>query len=326
MDVKNKITEFFSKAKAFFSSSRGKDILLYLGFVVISFVFWLMLALNNLMQNNYKVKFIIDDIPENITIVSEYSEELSVTVKNNGYAFVKYMFGKQPEIVVNFNDFADGKGSFSISKQTMSDLMVSRFGSGANIVAIQPDAMLLKYTNLPGKKVPVSPVADYSANIQYVVNGAIKTIPDSVTVFSDADNLNSINEVVAEKITGKNLTDSLVLKTAVKKTKDVKIIPDSVTVVIPVEPLVAKKTSIPIEVVNCPEKIRLIVFPSRVTAVYLLPLSLYEKRSDEKFDAIVDYNDIHGKSDKLPLRLRSVPENYRNIQLQMDSVEYIIEH
>ena len=66
------------------------------------------------------------------------------------------------------------------------------------------------------------------------------------------------------------------------------------------------------------------VFPSVVSASYLLPMSLYNVLADERFEAAVDYKDI-GVSAKLPVRIESAPEAYKNIKLENDSVEYIIE-
>lgn len=322
VDTSGKLIEL----KEFLSSSKGRDILLYLVFVVISFAFWAILSLNNLIQDNYKVMFRITGIPQGVTMINDYPREFNVTVKNNGYVLLKYMIGDNPEITVDFKEYANGNGQMLISRQEMEDMLVAEFGSGTSIVSFSPESLSIKYTSLPGKKVPVEIYGDYVANFQYVVNGEIVAVPDSVTIYSDAGNLSAINKVRTEKIISRNLTDSLYVKIAIQNIKDVRAVPDSVDVMIPVEPLVTKRSSIPVIVKNLPENVSVVVFPSYVQVSYLLPMSLYNDRLDDKFEASVDYGDIQGNKAKLPVRIEIAPEIYQNIQLETDSVEYVIEN
>ena len=322
VDTSGKLIEL----KEFLSSSKGRDILLYLVFVVISFAFWAILSLNNLIQDNYKVMFRITGIPQGVTMINDYPREFNVTVKNNGYVLLKYMIGDNPEITVDFKEYANGNGQMLISRQEMEDMLVTEFGSGTSIVSFSPESLSIKYTSLPGKKVPVEIYGDYVANFQYVVNGEIVAVPDSVTIYSDAGNLSAINKVRTEKIISRNLTDSLYVKIAIQNIKDVRAVPDSVDVMIPVEPLVTKRSSIPVIVKNLPENVSVVVFPSYVQVSYLLPMSLYNDRLDDKFEASVDYGDIQGNNAKLPVRIEIAPEIYQNIQLETDSVEYVIEN
>ena len=322
VDTSGKLIEL----KEFLSSSKGRDILLYLVFVIISLAFWAILSLNNLIQDNYKVMFRITGIPQGVTMINDYPREFNVTVKNNGYVLLKYMIGDNPEITVDFKEYANGNGQLLISRQEMEDMLVAEFGSGTSIVSFSPESLSIKYTSLPGKKVPVEIYGDYVANFQYVVNGKIVAIPDSVTIYSDAGNLSAINKVRTEKIISRNLTDSLYVKIAIQNIKDVRAVPDSVDVMIPVEPLVTKRSSIPVIVKNLPENVSVVVFPSSVQVSYLLPMSLYNDRLDDKFEASVDYGDIQGNNAKLPVRIEIAPEIYQNIQLETDSVEYVIEN
>lgn len=322
VDTSGKLIEL----KEFLSSSKGRDILLYLVFVIISFAFWAILSLNNLIQDNYKVRFRITGIPQGVTMINDYPREFNVTVKNNGYVLLKYMIGDNPEITVDFKEYANGNGQMLISRQELEDMLVAEFGSGTSIVSFSPESLSIKYTSLPGKKVPVEIFGDYVANFQYVVNGEIVAVPDSVTIYSDAGNLSAINKVRTEKIISRNLTDSLYVKIAIQNIKDVRAVPDSVDVMIPVEPLVTKRSSIPVIVKNLPENVSVVVFPSYVQVSYLLPMSLYNDRLDDKFEASVDYGDIQGNKAKLPVRIEIAPEIYQNIQLETDSVEYVIEN
>lgn len=324
---RSKIVQYIQTVKDFLSSSKGRDILLYLVFVAISFVFWMVLTLNKVTQESFRVSFNLSGVPDNVTIVSDYPKEFFVTVKNNGYSLFKYALGSDAEITADFKDFDNGKGELLINNQEMADLFRSCFGADATIVGSNPQNLSVKYTTLPGKRVPVVIKGEYAAHLQYVVNGRVGVIPDSVTIYSDAITLNATNVVETEKFVMKELTDTVLTTLALKKVKDVKIVPDSVRVIIPVEPLVGQKSSIPVVITNLPENVRMVVFPSRVSVSYLLPISQYGNViGKNEFEAVVDFNNITKGSDKLPVHLGKVPASLRNVRLELDSVEYIIEH
>lgn len=102
-----------------------------------------------------------------------------------------------------------------------------------------------------------------------------------------------------------------------------RIIPDHITVTVPVEPLISKRRNISIEVINQPADIKTITFPSTVEATYLVPMSAFN--TDYQIKAYLDYQQIDRKSSYARIKLSAIPGVYRNVTLSADSVEYVIE-
>lgn len=317
--------ELANRIKLFFSSARGHDVLLYLLFVFVSFGFWVVLTLGNSIQNHYKVKLQVVGIPKGITLISDCPDNIEVSVKNNGYAFVRYMIGDAPTLSVNFSEYSDGKGGINISNQELGELLKSVFGNESIIETFTPDQLDIRYTNLPGRKVPVKLNGDFTPDIQYVINGAVRIVPDSVVVYADAENISLIEELATNRMIRHNLKDTLSIKVPLQKLQNVKTWPDSVSVMVPVEPLVSKTQEISITAVNCPSGERLVTFPSKVKVSYLLPLSLYNKSTQIQPNVYVDYLDVKEGGSKLPLREGASSPLLHNIALETDSVEYLLE-
>lgn len=326
MSYKEYIKKTIDRVKSFLYSSRGRDVVLYLIFVFVSFVFWSILVMNNQMQEHYKVKFSISNIPGNVTIINEAPKDIRVSVKNTGYALFKYILGNAPEVSVPFDKYSDKKGNIIIKQQDIEGLLVDKFGNGATIVSVFPTDINIKYTTLPAKKLPLEVIGDFSSNFQYVINGKIKASFDSVYVYSDEQTLFSLSAMHTERVSMKELKDTFVYNVAVAKMRNVKIVPDSVTVVVPVEPLISASSEVSIRAVNVPEEYRLVSFPSKVKASYFVPMSDFENAKNHRLDIFVDFIDIHKGVVKLPLHFGVMPRNWHNIVLQSDSVEFIVEH
>lgn len=325
MSLKDNIQTIKSRAAEFFSSSRGRDVLLYLVFVIISFVFWSILVLNNQMQQNYNVRIDIVNVPEGTTLIDECPDAVHVTLKNTGYAMMRYLWGEGPTLKISFAEYSDGKSRFVVTAQQMTELLSDLFGMEANVVNYSPESIVLRYTNRPGKKIPVVADADLSANFQYVLNGKVVLGPDSVVVYSDMLTLESINSVSTERFVAKELKDTLRTKLALSRLEGVRFIPDSISIMAPVEPLVQKLSLVQVVPINVPEGMRLITFPSLVKASYFIPISCYDSVNKYKLTATVDYSDIHVGQRTLPLRIDRAPDIMRNVTLTTDSVEFIVE-
>lgn len=316
--VKEFITGLFRGAPA------TKVILNYMVFVFISFVFWVFISLNNNMQHDIEIPIRINSVPDSTTIISDVPKHVNVSVKDKGNALLKFIVGETPKLSINFNDYTTDEGVFYISNTELRRLIRNLFENSTVLQSISLENLNLKYTNLPGKKVPIKLDLDIRPNLQYIIYGTIKQERDSVLVYSDRNTLADINEVYTYLIEERDLTDTLIRTVTIAPIQGAKIVPDKIKVTIPVEPLISKRIKIPVRVKNMPKGINVITFPSEVEVSFLVPFSMY--RRNQSFQAIVDYKDIQSsKSNKVNVGIDEYPALYNNISLEQDSVEYIIE-
>ncbi|MDD2961792.1 MAG: CdaR family protein [Muribaculaceae bacterium] len=304
-------------------SYKGKNILLYLVFVVISFIFWLLLTLNNEVQKDYLVTINLTSVPDSVTIINDFTPAIRVNVKDKGSSFLKFSLGSNPSIKIDFNDYSDSNGKISVSSTELRSLLSEAFGSGVSIFNVNPDSIHLDYTTLPPKRVPVIVDAKIEPNYQYVVSGTIRPSIDSVDIYSDRNKLNEINKVYTYHFEERNLKDTLLRKVKLLSPKGVKIKPNKIDVTIPVEALITKQAVVPVITRGVPYGVNIITFPSKIGVSYLVPMSEYKE--NQNLMAEVYYNDLLLKPNKLKLYINQPNWIYGDITLNTDSVEYIIE-
>ena len=238
------------------------------------------------------------------------------------------MFKKKSKISIRFSDYDMGSGVFKINLMQLSAIVREKYSRESMINSILPDSISLRYVDprRDVKRVPI--VLDFVArpNMQYELVGNISLSCDSVLVYGERDELSDVNEVYTYHVEEINLTDTLYRRVAISPIKNVRIEPREVNVVVPVEKLIKKVRSIPVVVKNKPDNINVVTFPNFVKVSYLVPKSQYNN-SDKRISAIVDYNDIlySPKANKVEVRIGEVPMIYKNVSLDTDSVEYIIE-
>ncbi len=325
MPQKRSWIRVFSKIHSAATSARGKEILLFLLFLMISYVFWLLLTLNNEMQEDIDVPVEIAGIPDSVTVISNVPDVIKVSVRDKGSALVKYKLGTMKTMKINWSDYSSSKNKFLLNKADLGAKLREYFGSGSQIVTMLPDSLSLYYTTSPGRKVAVKVITDLKPIFGSIINGPVTASTDSVWLFSVEDLPHHLTSVETAPIVRGSLSDTTVITVSIKPVPGVKIIPDEITVTIPVEPLIARKQMATVIAKNLPDHISLHTFPSRIEIEYLVPMSEYNSEPYE-INAYVDYNDIeHNSTGKLPVSLSLLPESYHSVEAIPDSVEYITE-
>lgn len=305
-------------------SSRGHDILLYLLFVCVAFVLWVFLSLDADIQRDFDVPVQLDNVPDSVVIINDLPSAINVVAQGKGSQFVRYQWGKMPSLKINFNDiYVKGGGSVGIPKAKLESMLRDYFGQGVKITSLRPDSIGITYTSNPGQLTLLHVNADVKANLQSIISGPIRANYDSVMVYFTSNGQQRITQVETETLVKTDLSDTTVYQVHVKQISGARIVPEVVTVTIPVEPLISKKRTITIEKLNLPNGMDMTTFPSAIEVSYLVPMSRYN--TDYPMRAFVDYNDISTHTDKVRVLLSGVPDAYHNVIFKPDSVEFYIE-
>lgn len=305
-------------------SSKGRSVLTYLLFVCVAFVFWVVLSLDTQIQRDFDVPLVIEDVPDSVTIISEVPQKISAIVEGKGSQLVRFMWGGVPAFKIKFSDYSNSdNNTLLVPKGKFDSRLRDYFGQSVDLVSSRPDSLRLIYTSTPGIRLPVHINSDISPYFQYIISGPVKADVDSVTAYAVGGVPRTLTVADTEWIVRTQLKDTSVYEVRIKPIPGIRFIPDKIMITVPVEPLISKRRTVPVEVVNLPEGIGLITFPSSVDVSYLVPMSDYN--DDFPVKAYADYNSLDLTKSKIKLTPSLMPELYRNVTLYPDSVEYILE-
>lgn len=319
------IKHWLVKLATMMRSSRGKDAMIFSAFLLLSYGFWIILSLNDDGQREVKVKLELTDIPPGTTFITDPPSDLKVSVRDKGTILAAFSWNGSPTLHIPYQALTSSPTAdrLSMSGQELAGRVRSLFQATTQIVAIRPDSLSMVYTDRPGRRIKVTPDIDITPSAQSVICGPVTVTPDSVTVFSARHLPVMPKAVKTMKLTRTDLTDTLTVTVSLQPQAGVKTVPDKVTLTIPVEPLIAKKRTIPVNLLNSGSNDHnIVLFPSRVDVSYLVPMSQY---SNESGVLTVNADFSHRSQSKIPLTLGSVPDYCQGVRMQADSVEYLIE-
>lgn len=316
------VSQIVDRIKNVLRSQRGRDILVFLVFLLISAILWSIQTLNQEDQFDVRMPVKMTNVPDSVTIITTPPQTISVSLRAKGTDIIKQSLGNPPSFDIDFRAFKT-RNSVILKNVDVKAVARAAYG-GATILSASPDSINLAFTNRRG--VPMRVKLDYqvSAGPQSSIAGRPIIACDTTLVYSTGRIPSKTGYISTEPIRLTDLNVTTTIRARLIAPPNCRVIPDSVDVTFNVERLISKTRKVVIEPVNVPAGVKLITFPAQADVFYMVPTSIYNN-SDPHFRVLADYNTISPKSGKIKLKLRDVPGNLQNVHLSADSAEYIIE-
>lgn len=317
--------EYYQKAKEGLRSTTGRNVLTFLVFLLISTIFWFLMALNDEVQHDYQIPLTLEEFPKGVTVISGNVPTINVTVKDKGSALSKFSFGNTPELKIRYSDFSrQPDNTLLLSEAQLNSSLRGIFGTSAQIIATRPDSLHLVYTTNPGIPVKVVLDAEVTPLPQYELFGAPRLSQDSVMLYSNLKERTRIHQLSTVPISLSQLSDTTTVEARIDVPEGMRAIPATIKVTFPVEPLVSKKRQVKVEVIGAPAGIKLITFPASIEISYLLPKSLYSQ-PNTPLRAVVNYTDVASGNKTIPIEIVDIPSYYKGVRSSVQEVEYLLE-
>lgn len=296
---------------------------IFLACVLTAALFWYILALNDNMQDGFFVKININDVPKNVTFISDVPDRVYVTIRDKGTSLMRHGRLKDPSIDIDFRRYA-ANGVLRYRRADMMAALRNTFGTNATVSSISIDSIRLDYTTNPGKRIPVVIDGDVGAASGFVIAGRLISDPVSVVAYSTSENLDTLHKAHTVHFERLGLSESTKMEVRIRPMAGIRTIPDEVQVRIPVETLMHKVVSVNVEPVNVPAGKGLLLFPSKVNVGFYVPMNRFNE-DETDIEVYVDYEDIERlRTKRIPVRIAKHPESLVNVSVVNDSVEYTI--
>lgn len=323
--IKMNITGRLTALKGALLSPRGKNVLTFMLFIVIATVLWVVMSLNEEVQQDLKCRLRLVNKPDSVTMVSYMPDAVNVSVKARGTSLIQYHWGDPPVINIDYNYYHRGN-TLTLGQSDMRTILRQYFGSGATISNLNPDTLNLIFTTLPPRKLPVVVDSRVTADPTAVISAPPVSLTETVEVYSAEPLGDNVKAVSTYPLELNDMDASRVVKVRLKAPQGCRVVPDSVMVRVEVERLLMTTVSVPITTINVPDDVKMLLFPNRVD-VSFLATSTQLGNPTPGFKVIADYNRLseNPASATVPLQIVNEKSRVRGLKLAVDSVKYLIE-
>jgi len=324
--VKKKIRQLLDKLSRY-----HQKLFIFLFFVVIASVFWYIRSLGEEYEAvvDYPVRY--TNFPEGKVLVGEMPDKLTLTIQSTGFNILKSKLNLNLiPLRFDVNSFSlrsIGIDTFYILTETVHDILSEEL-SQVQILDISPDTLFFRFNELHVRKIAVMPQLDMNErffHLQYMQNGDIEVIPDSIIVSGPSGLLDAMGVVYTEPLKLTGLSDTTEVTAELLKADQLSYSQQKVKVIIPVDQFTEVDENLPVSSVNVPDSLQIIPMPGQVRITYRICLSNYNKIRNNPLDLCIDYDKaVREQTRRLSVFLSDTPAYISNIRLNPKEIEYLI--
>lgn len=313
----------------FLFSSVNREFLIFLFFLALSAIFWLMMTLNEIYEEEFDVPVKVVNVPDDVVLTSDDTDTLKVTLRDRGFILVGYYASEDLEepLQVDFASYNKAQANTcAVSGAELQRLLYKQLLASTKVTAMKPDRMEFTYNHGTHKRVPVAWRGKVKPEGLYYI-ARVTYSPDSVDVYASQAALDSINVIYTEALSQTDFRDTLVVNAKLEHRRGVKVVPDKVTVSFFTDVLTEESIDdVPIQGINMPEGKVLRTFPNKVTVRFVTGVNQYRNLTAKDFTVVVDYNEIRRHpSEKCTVRVKGVPHGIVRASADITQVDYLIE-
>lgn len=325
LSILNKIGEQLQSLKRLSRTEQGKEIFTFLVFVVLATCIWFILAINDNREDVVQIPIELVNVPQEAFLLQDMPPYIEARIRDKGAALLSYDINGISPIKVNFERHSNQRDAMTINNSAIIEYARRQLRATTSINDIAPDSIRIAFTYDQGRRLPISIDADISTSPFCTLSDSIYTMPDSATIYGKTAQIARIEKLYTEEVVARNINDTTYIKARIKPIEGTRIVPDSITVVIPAEEYTTKTLSVPIIIGGVPDGYSVMTFPSHITVTCHIPMSKYSGATSKDFLIGNTFDQIQTTPGaNAAIKVMGAPQYAHNVTLSVDSVEYII--
>lgn len=309
-----------------------KQVVIYLFFFTISFMLWIVQALNKNYISNIKLHVAFVGNYENLSIRNNkiFRRDIILEVEGNGYAIFREkirIFSNQASIDLNNLNLIKTQNHYYYYFYTNSikNELQLKYGQSLKILAIEPDTIAFLLTRTLEKKIPVHAQIQLNTAQGYAVKGKIEIIPDSITLTGPDFLLETIDSIELINFTKSNVKTDINESIKLKLPSQISSATKKCTIKADIAEYTDISIRVPIKPKNLPPNTEIITFPSAVNLTFSIFLEDYKYLNKEIITAQLDYHKIKAGDKFAEIDLNTNNSNVFFVRFSPHFVEYLLQ-
>lgn len=288
----------------------------------IAFVFWLITKLSYQYKDVVVIKVEYDAPPHKVFTYPP-AQQLEVDIQGRGWDLLGLFFTGNRIITIPV-----AENDPSVISTTSLHSKVMKFAPEVDILNIYPENIYIQTENAATKKVPVvlEHQIRFAALHQFV--DTIHIEPRFVEIKGPISVIKGIHQwktklFAPEKEVNKDI--DIELELAAHSNSSVTCSTSKVRCFGAVEQVTEKEIEIPIEVLNAPDNLLLVILPKKIKVTCLVGLGSYDKVNTGQFKAIADFENVDlSRQKSVRVVVQEKPDFVKQIHFSPKKVDYFV--
>ncbi len=315
-----------TKIANFLSTFNWKNFVIFLGFVILAFIFWLMLFFQRDVEGSYQIPLKYTHIPHDVVFDNPLPEFIEVRLADKGSEIFLYDLSlRKDTLEIDVERYKDENVN-TIQGNQFIQLIRDPLSSSTQLRGYSPASISLATSKLKSKEVRVVFDGEITTSRANLIADSISMLPETIMAYGSGKSLDEIKNAPTEYTVFNNLKNTSQLKVKINPVEGIKFVPNEVEIYIPINEFTERTVEVPIRARNVPDGIDVKFFPSQAEVAFSVILEDYKKIAPEDFEIILNYNQFNrNENGRVDLELTRSPSTIRNERISPASVEFLLE-
>ena len=279
-----------------------RDILTFLLFIVLAAAIWYGHAMNSVRNTHVPVLIQYTGKPGAIGLSENgLPDTVVIEVRDAGARLNTYH--REPlRLTIDLHPYIHGdKGTIHVPSDALRRSISNILQGTSRLIATTPEEITCTYFTEQEKTVPVALRATLNMASEYQQVGEPSLSQTRVKLFGQDKVLSTIDTIYTEEVTLDDISDTLNVRIALEKPKNVRVGADSVNLTVSTERFTEKKFIVPLHVTGVPEGVHIRLFPREVEVSVRVGMAHFAEIQPTDVKAVCVYSPA--RKDKLDVEL-----------------------
>jgi len=299
-----------------------KTFLFFLGF---STVIWIFVQFSKQYTTVIELPVSYINIPKDKIILDNSKKYLDLRIKDNGLNIaINHFFPKELKIDLSDAEPLDGQLVFDLEPHKAA--IFSQLRIDFEDAGFLQENLKIDFQQRAVKRVPVKSNINLGFSVGYSALEKIKFQPDSITISGPKNILDTLQQVYTRSLKIGNINKDIdgVIKLDKKNLASVTFYQNEVNYSVRTDKFTEGKVEIPIEMINVPENINVVIFPKSVIVYYQVSLNQFDKVKPSDFNVVVDFKNSFDSDGYLLAQIVQQPKMVNNLRLNENKIQFVI--
>lgn len=299
-----------------------KTFLFFLGF---SAMVWIFVQFSKQYSEIVEFPIAYANVPKDKILLNDSPESLDLRLRDNGIniAFRK-LFPKK--LIIDISEAREEGGTLVYDLEQHKPSILSQLNIDFDDINFLQEALMINFEKRAVKTVGIIPDIELGFSVGYSALDGIKLEPDSVTVSGPQNIIDTLQQIRTENMKIKNISQDMDGTVRLDKTNLGKLTfyQDQVNFSLRTDKFTEGKAQIPVELINVPKGMNVVIFPKEVTVFYQVSLSEFEKIKPESFKVVADFKKAQDGNGFMIAQIAKQPKLVNNVRLSEQKIQYVI--
>jgi len=300
---------------------------LFFLFLFLSSLAWFISNLSIRYQGNTTFELEFVNPPDSMMLVSASKKNMDVRLDAVGFQFLTFNLIRR-KVEINLSEAQEKGRRYYVTSEAGKRQIDKQMTNGVKLLDVAMDTLFFEFYSVISKKVPVKSMLSTTFAQNYLLDGEIHIVPDSIIIKGPKNEVDAVEYVKTNTVRLSDLNENFTLTTQLIKEPSLvktQFSKENVQLSGSVSRFSEKVIRVPVQVINLPENTSAQTFPEEVSVLIKASITDLKKIGVADLRVIGDYKSIRESGqNSMPLSISKQPAAVHSVELSQKHVDFIL--